>query len=103
MESVGISVTTVDSIAGLLADIERADVIDAMVIDGRILGIESKGILRAVLKLRPSSAVIVLCEDPAIMPEDVASDVVFRESKSSPDSLIASMIEAKTLSSHRQS
>ncbi len=101
MTSFGMSVRTVDSIAALLSAIEKAEVIDAMVIDGRILGAESRGILRAVLKLRPSSAVIVLCEDPEIMPSDVASDVVFRESKSSPDSVIASMIEAKSLSSRR--
>jgi hypothetical protein len=100
MSSLGLSVTTCDSIAALLAAIEQS-VMDAMVIDSRILGAEPKGILRALLKLRPSAAIIVLCEDPEIMPREIATEVIFRESKSTPDSVIASMIEAKTLSARR--
>lgn len=102
MQELDLSVTRCDSIAALLAAIENAETIDAMVIDGRILGAECKGILRAVLKLRPHSAIIVLSENPNAMPRELSTDVLFLDSADSPDSVVAAMIEAKTLASHRK-
>lgn len=103
MSDLKMSVTTCDSIAGLLTAIEQQADVDAMVIDGRIVGMESKGILGAVLKLRPSAAIVVLCDDPDAMPRSMLSDISFIVASSAPDAVLAAMIEAKTLSSHRHS
>ncbi len=60
MSELDMSVTTCDSIAALLTAIEQEPDVDAMVIDGRIVGMEAKGILRAVVKLQPSAAIVVV-------------------------------------------
>lgn len=102
MDQLHMEYITCDSIAAMLAAIERTEGIDAIVVDSRILTNEGKGVLRAVLKLSPSSAVTVLCEDPTVMPEDLAPDVVFLEYDATPDAVIGSMIEAKSLASKRR-
>jgi len=102
MNDLGINIQRVDTIVSALTRIEEIDDLDAMVLDTYLLGQESKGLLRAILKLRPSAGTVVLCDDPESQPEELSGDLVFVHARSAPDKILASMIEAKSLAARRK-
>jgi hypothetical protein len=72
-----------------------------MILDQNLLGRESRALLRAILKLRPSAAIVVLCDSPETAPPDLAADVIFDSITAPPDRVIASMINARSLAPRR--
>ena len=58
--------------------------------------------LRAILKLRPSAGIVVICEDPENESPELAADVVFASARSEPDRVLAGLIEARSLAARRK-
>ena len=85
-----------DSITSTLAAIEEDTALDAMIIDSNLLGPEPRGLLKAILKLKPSAGLVVLCEDPQSMEGELSSDIVFVRSSAPPDRMLISIIDART-------
>ena len=95
-----VRVERADSIATALARLEETPDANSMLIEQRLLGAEEKGLLRAILKLRPSLGVCVLTvgQRPA---GDASTDVVFVAANEHPNTIIRSMIEARALAARR--
>jgi nitrogen-specific signal transduction histidine kinase len=97
-----VNVDKVDNVMSALAHMENTSDLDAMILDAYLLGHESEGLLKAILKLHPLSGIVVLCENPESEPAGLAAHVVFESYKASPDRILMSMIEAKTLAIRRK-
>jgi hypothetical protein len=102
LHQLGVKVVSHDSISAILAAIEESVNMDAMILDARLMGREIAPLLKAILKLRPSSGVVVLCEDPENMPRGLSADIVFESFKSSADKVLLSVLESKSLSAKRK-
>jgi nitrogen-specific signal transduction histidine kinase len=102
LKELGVKVSGYDTITSVLAAIEESAGLDAMILDARLLGQEVGALLKAILKIRPTSGVVVICEDPGSMPRELSADVVFESVKAGADKVLASMIEAKSLSARRR-
>ena len=101
LEDNGVSVTTVGSIMKTLGHIDQDGPLDAMVLDERLLGDERKALLRAILKLRPKTAIVVLSEAPDQCAPELQNEIVFLPDPSSPSQVIMSIIQARQLSVKR--
>ncbi|MFC1496936.1 hypothetical protein ACFLS1_00495 [Verrucomicrobiota bacterium] len=97
------NVTRANSITTVLANMEENKDIDAMILDEYLLEHETKGLLKAILRLCPTAGIVVLCEDPNSAPEELTNNVIFESNRSNPDKILASMIESKTLTARRKS
>ncbi|MBN2302421.1 MAG: hypothetical protein JXN60_07900 [Lentisphaerae bacterium] len=97
LNELGIKHNYVENIASALARIEEMKKLDVMFLDKQLLGQESSGLLRAILKLKPSTGIVVLCENPEQELREFAKDVVLVQRNSSPDALLSRAIESKTL------
>ena len=91
-----------DSAISALARIESGEALQAMVSEKYLLGSEAKGLLRAILKLRPTTGVVVLCDDPSHEPEDLARDIVFLSKRTDPTEIIGRMVESRSLATRRR-
>lgn len=70
LEELGATVHAVNGIVSALAFLEQEHELDAMVIDHHLLRPETRGLLRAIRKLRPDCGVVVLAES-----EDAESEL----------------------------
>ena len=89
------------SFVPVLARVEEGDVPDAIIIDKRLITAEARELLRAMLKLCPSAAVVVLCENPKEDPEQLEADIVFLSSRVSTENILFGMVEARSLAMKR--
>ena len=55
-----------------------------------------------MIKLCPSTGIVVLCEDPDREPPALMTDLVFVQKRTDPGRIIVAMVEAKTLAAQRQ-
>jgi hypothetical protein len=99
----GIRAEHVDDVMSALARVEGQEGLDAVVIDRPLLRQEAPALLKAVLRLRPSLGLVVLSENPEADAKGLADDVVFLPADAEPDSILVSLIEARTLAMRRQS
>jgi len=102
LRTIGAKVEHVDTIVSVLARIEEENLLDAMIISNHLLGQETKGLLKAILKLRPSVGIVVLCEDLQIESESMTSDIIFESTRSTPNKILTSMLEARSLAATRK-
>jgi hypothetical protein len=102
LRQIGVKFVSHDSISTILAAIEESAALDAMILDAKLMGREIIPLLKAVLKIRPSSGIVVLCEDPGNMPRELSADMVFESLKSSADRVLLSLLESKSLASKRR-
>lgn len=101
LKEAGVTVTRTDSVITALARIESGCNLHAMIIDKDLLGNEALGLLRAMIKLCPSTGIVVLCEDPDHEPPALIKDLVFIQKRTDPGRIIVAMVEAKTLAAQR--
>lgn len=101
LQEIGVSVVTADTVAGALARVEDTAGLDAMILDRGLLRQEASGILRAIVKLRPETGVVVLAENPELDSAGMTHDIVFVPVDSSPNDVLTAAIEAKGLATHR--
>ncbi|NQT92131.1 MAG: hypothetical protein HQ559_05165 [Lentisphaerae bacterium] len=95
------TVERADTIVSVLGRIEDETALDVMILDSRLLGHQSKALLKAILKLRPSLGVLVLCEDPASDSEGLAAEAVFESLSAGLGRLAAGLVDAKSLAGRR--
>ncbi len=92
----------VDNVMAVLAHAEKDMALDAVIIDRALLGQERESLLRAIVKLRPSAAVVALAEQDGAAIQSLSADIVFVESLADPDRMLAAMVEAKGLAVRRR-
>ncbi|MBN1558099.1 MAG: hypothetical protein JW951_08130, partial [Lentisphaerae bacterium] len=102
LRAIGVRVETAGAIADALARIEESRRLDAVVIHAALLRNVAAGLLRAVLKLRPDAAVVVMSEPEPRPAPSLAEQVVFTPESADPDSVILALIEAKGCAVHRR-
>jgi len=89
------------SFISVLAHIENGHAPDAIVVDKRLITVEAKGLLKAMVKLCPTAAVVVLCDNPREDSEQLESHIVFLPSSASSDKILFAMVEARSLALKR--
>jgi CheY-like chemotaxis protein len=102
LNELGIRVTSVDNVISALARIEEDKNIDVMILDKYLLGQESKGLLKAILKIQPTAGIVGLCDDPSSESSGLSSDVVFVHGHADPNKILVSLVEAKNLALRRK-
>ena len=102
LTTIGSKIESIDNIMSLLSRIEEEKTLDTMVISKQLLGQETKGILKAILKLRPSAGIVVLCEDPATESAGLSNDIIFESSRSNASRILSALLEAKSLTASRK-
>lgn len=103
LNELGVKVERVESITSALARIEEGKDLDAIILDKYLLGRETQGLLKAILKLCPSAGIVLLCEEPQTESRELLTDVVFVQERSDPNKILMSMIEAKSFAVRRKS
>jgi signal transduction histidine kinase len=102
LRSLGAKVDATDSLVSALAHLEETPETQAVVVDASLMGEESRGLLRAMLKLRPGAGLVVLCEDPeAASTGGLAADIIFIRRTASMTRTLTAMVEARSLASRR--
>ena len=101
LSKLNVHVEQLMSFVSVLARVEEGDVPDAIIIDKRLITAEARELLRAMLKLCPSAAVVVLCENPKEDPEQLEADIVFLSSRVSTENILFGMVEARSLAMKR--
>jgi hypothetical protein len=91
----------VDNVVSALAYIEE-NACDALIVDAALMGAEIRGLLRALVKLVPASALVVVGADVAAGDDAFARDVVFVSRTDSPSRVLLGMIEARSLAVRRR-
>lgn len=102
LSDLGASVDSVDTISSALARVEEDTAIDAIIIDTFILGSESRGILRALGKLRPSAGIIVTGENAASA-AGTMENVIVAEKFANATQAATFLLESRTAALHRRS
>jgi hypothetical protein len=101
LKEIGTTSVAADNVATILARVEEATRLDAMIIDRRLLRREAAGILRAILKLRPTAGLVVLTEDTRSDAVGMQHDILFLPVDSAVNDVLNAAVEAKGLATHR--
>jgi signal transduction histidine kinase len=96
------NVERVNNIISALGRIETGQGLHAIVVEENLLGDEAAGLLRAIVKLCPTTGVVMLSEDPKPIPASSSRNVVLVSRRSSPTRIIKAMVEAKAQAAQRQ-
>ena len=91
----------VDNVASALAHVEE-DTYDAVIVDAALMGAEIRGLLRALVKLSPASALVVLGADVPSEDDAFIRDIVFMNRTVSPSRVLLGLIEARSLAVRRR-
>ncbi len=102
MKSLNMRVHRAASLASLLSTIENGTSLDAIIIQEALISEETGGIIKAILKLTPGAAVVVLqsATDTGNV-QKLEQDVVILEEDTSLDQILLALIEAKALAVRR--
>ena len=101
LQELGAHVHRAQDIVAVLAHVENGSNLDLLVIDEQLLRQETRGLLRAILKLCPGSGVVVLCDEIPREAADLSGELVFAPHQAPPDKVLLSMVEAKSLAASR--
>jgi hypothetical protein len=97
----GANADALTGITSALARIEEGGPVDAIILHSQLLGTETRGILKALLRLCPSTGITVLTEAPESEPSELAADVVFCSDRAPAGDLLKAVIEARSLAMRR--
>ncbi len=95
LREIGAVPERVTEIMPVLGRIDSAEPLDAIVVDASLLGAEPKALVRAMLKLRPATAVVILGETREGALTDLSNDIHLTQPGASADRIIMAMIEAR--------
>ncbi len=95
LRQASVNVERVNNIISALGRIETGQGLHAIVVEEDLLGDEAGGLLRAVVKLCPTTGVVMLSEDPRPSQASTSPSVVFVSRRSSPGRIIKAMVEAR--------
>lgn len=99
--AIGLVPEVVNDVISALARVQTGQPFDGMVLDKTVLKHEVHGLLRAILKLSPRSAVVVLSERPDAEPADMRGEMVFVPADAAISRIAAALVEAKASAAHR--
>lgn len=103
LRALSVRLERVDDFVSALTRMEGATPPDAILLDQRLAASEEKGLLRAVVKLCPTAAVVVLADHVAAeSATQLASDVVFIPHALAAERILMAMIEARSLAVKRR-
>ncbi len=102
LRSMSVKVEAADNFMSALVHLEDKRQLDAIIVDQRMIAMESAGLLRAILKLCPTAAIVVLSEEPSSDQARLGGDIVFVRHADSPDRILLAMIEARSLAVKRR-
>jgi hypothetical protein len=102
LEGLHASIQVVQSVVTALALVEQGVTLDAVILEKSLLRQEAEGLLRAIVKLRPTAGIVVLSDDPAGESKALRADVTFVNTHSDPDTILLAMIESKSLAIRRK-
>lgn len=102
LRSLDVRTERVDTLVAALARMEESRRLDAIIVDQRLIPTETPGLVRAMIKLSPAAAMVVLCEDPMAATGQLASEAVFVRHAESPERILLAMIEARSLAVKRR-
>jgi signal transduction histidine kinase/CheY-like chemotaxis protein len=94
LSQLGAGTNSVKDIVSALAFIEQDTPLDAMVLDHHLLRPETRGLLRAIRKLRPDCAVVVLAESGE-EESDIPGGVAFLPRHTTPDAIVAKLLQSR--------
>jgi len=94
LEELGISVEVAGDIVMALQHVEAGRALSVMVIDRGLLGEEADALLKAIRKLRPHVGLVVLCESPESIPDELKKTAVFESEDISPETMLHALIQA---------
>ncbi len=101
LQAMGITVRVVEDVVTALSGLDPERAPDGMIWVKSILGAESDGLLRAILKLCPASGIVVLTDDPAAETPSLAGSVVFVPTRATLARIAEALLEAKALAATR--
>ena len=90
-----------NDVMSTLARVDDEEPLDAMVIDLRILGRESKALLRAIIKLRPTAGIVVIDTNSGEALQSLHSDIFFVSNNNEANAILHALIQAKSLAAKR--
>ncbi|MCE9615000.1 MAG: hypothetical protein K8T26_12030 [Lentisphaerae bacterium] len=102
LRNYSVNVEVMDNIVSALARMENKRQLDALIIDQRVIPMEAKGLLRAVMKLCPAAALVVLNAEPGTEEAALAAEVVFVRYTDPEDQLLRALVEARSLAMKRR-
>ncbi|MDA0577212.1 MAG: hypothetical protein O3B24_03840 [Verrucomicrobia bacterium] len=102
LREIGVHVVVVKDFMTALTQMEDNRPLDSIVVDERALPMEGAALLRAVVKLCPASAIVVLAAASRAEDAALGADVVFARYTDSPDRILLTMIEARSLAVRRR-
>ncbi len=89
------------AISAVLAAIENPPAPDALILDHDLLGEEPDLLLKAMQKLSPRTGLVVLYPPEAALPAALPTGVKAAHRSESPDRIIVSMVEARSMAAAR--
>ncbi|MFT5239842.1 MAG: signal transduction histidine kinase [Candidatus Promineifilaceae bacterium] len=102
MREMKIVIDRVESLPALLSKVEGGQSMDAIVVEKALVNEETNGIIKAIIKLCPKSAVVVISPNPE--QEDVAlrQDAALLPANAAADKIMLALVEAKALAVRRK-
>jgi hypothetical protein len=101
MTAVGMRITAVTDIASALAQIDENRAFDGIVLDEHLLAPEPAGVLRAIVRLQPASAIVLLSHRPPALLSELADNAVTVQPNRDINALMLGLIEGKSLAARR--
>ncbi len=102
LKDIGITVRRADDIVAALQHVEADRELTAMIFDRALLGDEADALLRAILKLRPTAGLVVVCEAPESASQSLRSDCVFESYVAPADSMFQALVRATEMAGARK-
>lgn len=97
----GMRVDRVTDVTTALRSVEAETSYEAMVVDRSLLGGEALGLLKAILKMRPSLGLVVITDSPGSLQERLGDEIVVASSTASPSLLLQALWRAQELAVRR--
>jgi hypothetical protein len=101
-KELGMRVVTADSMVGALQYVQGDRPFGVMILERQLFGAEADALLRAILKLQPATALLVVCAEAGESLPDLAKDVVFASMTASPEELVRALVNAKAMAESRK-
>ncbi len=102
LRGLGMRVDRVGDITTALRSVETDAAYDAMMVDRSLLGGEAPGLLKAILKMRPSLGMVVLTDSPDLLRESLGDEIVVESSTATPTHLLEALWRAQELAMRRR-
>jgi two-component system cell cycle sensor histidine kinase/response regulator CckA len=97
LKLLGAAVSVADNLVGALAEVDGGRHYNAMVFDRALLGDDSTGLLRAVLKLQRGAGIVLLGDGPggSAAPGGFEEDVAVESTRATADQVLEAMLRAR--------